>query len=836
MLKLFTKNLKKSRMATITIDNQEIVVDGEKSVLESALGAGIYIPHLCFHPQIETLSEEKSIEEVYQGGIAHRGDAGETFEGCNLCLVEIEGREGLFQSCRTNSEDGLVITTASPEIQKARQDNLAGILEKHPHACLLCPQREGCDRKVCSVHIPEDERCCSQFGNCELQGVFGFIGTAMGFPPYVPPNIPVLENDGLLIRDYSLCIGCMRCVRVCKEVKGADALGFVVEEGRIVVGSKNPTLKESGCQFCGYCIEVCPTGALRDRDAGVGEREKYLIPCKHTCPAGINVPSYISLIKEGEYEKALKVICERTPLPGVLGRVCFHPCEALCRRGILDQPVSICALKRTASDLGEKVYAETLFPAGEKTGKKVAIVGSGPAGLSAACYLNMLGHSVTVFEVLPEKGGMLRVGIPSYRLPRPVLDREIKCIEDAGVEIKTNQQIDSIDKLFGDGFGAVFVAVGAHKGRKLGIDGEENEGIVDGVTFLREVNLGSETSVSTKVLVIGGGNVAMDSARCALRKGAKEVTIYYRRSRDEMPAHAEEIEAALEEGIRIEYQVAPQRIEKKNGLLEVEFVRMEMGEPDESKRRRPVPIKGSEFKQEFDMIIPAIGQASELPEKFGISADVRAVNPARGVFIGGDLLSGPATVIDAIASGRRGAVLIDKFLGGKGNIDNFTVEMGKKDLWSGPDGVSIDQRRSKLPALPAEAISDNFSEVNICLNQQTATAEAKRCLGCDLRFLIKPPVLPPELWLVLAEENVKDLPKAEGVYVLYNKEKEIYQISGVENLQKELICECGKGGEAQYFSYEIDQMFTTKERQLIQQYMKKHGKMPPGNDEMDELF
>jgi NADPH-dependent glutamate synthase beta subunit-like oxidoreductase/NAD-dependent dihydropyrimidine dehydrogenase PreA subunit len=824
-------------MACIALDGKEIEALGDKTILQVALGAGVYIPHLCFHPQLDSLSEIGSLERVYQGDKEWTGKEREVFEGCNLCLVEIEGQEGLFRSCKTLAQDGMRVRTDSAELKRARQENLANILERHPHACLVCPQVQGCDRKVCSIHIPEEERCCSKFGNCELQKVAEYIGMEMGLPPYVPLNIPVIDNEPLIQRDYNLCIGCLRCVEICKDIKGADALGFAVEDGRVLVGSKEPTLKESGCQFCGFCVEICPTGALMDSDVDVGEREAYLVPCKGSCPAEIDVPRYIRYIMEGEFEKALGVVCEKVPFPEVLGRVCFHPCEAKCRRGRLDEPVAICALKRTAADLSETPPPSPSLR--KKTDKKVAVIGSGPAGLTAAYYLNMLGHTTSVFETLPEIGGMLRVGIPAYRLPRDVLDGEIKRIEDAGVEIKVNHPIDSLEKLFSKGFDAIFVAAGNHKGLALGIPGEESKCVVEGVTFLKNENLGLGVSIGERVAVIGGGNVATDSARTALRKGAREVTIFYRRTRDEMPAYDEEIEAALEEGVEIEYMVAPKGIKEVNGVVEIEFIRMKMGDIDSSKRRRPIPIDGSEHVLEFDTLISAIGQSPDLPADFRIPSDYGTevnVNPAEGIFIGGDLLTGPKTVIDAIASGRRGAVLVDRFLGGKGDIDLVFVEKDSPRLGNFSNGKNMEQGRTSIQMLPAQERISNFSEASLGLDEPAAMTEAGRCLGCDLRFQIETAVLPPERWLGLTEENIQGLPQTEGVYVLYDEQKEVYQITGVENIRQAIMEEFEKGGMAIYFSYEEDEMFTTKERQLMQQYMKKHGKMPPGNDLMDDLF
>jgi len=266
---------------------------------------------------------------------------------------------------------------------------------------------------------------------------------------------------------------------------------------------------------------------------------------------------------------------------------------------------------------------------------------------------------------------------------------------------------------------------------------------------------------------------------------------------------------------------------------------MRLGDPDASKRPRPIPIEGSEFTLEFDTVISAIGQRPDIPVGFNISFDQGTemnINPAQGVFVGGDLLTGPKTVIDAIASGRRGAVLVDRFLGGEGHIVQEFTEKETSLLLSGTDSVNIDQHRLLMPQLSIPERSSNFSEVCLGFDDKRAIEEAKRCLGCDMRFRISPVVLPPERWLVFSEENIQDLPETEGVYVLYDEQKEIYQITGVENIRQELMEEVEKGGVPKFFSYEEDQMYTAKERQLIQQYMKKHGKMPIGNDELDDLF
>ncbi len=829
-------------MIEITIDGRTIEAAAGTSVLSAALDAGIYIPHLCCHPQLDSPSAEiLSVKTAYQCGYPHAGEEGVPFPGCNLCLVEIQGQQGLVQSCRTAAEAGMSVSTAADSVKKAREEHIAKILETHPHVCLVCAQAAGCDRRICSLQIPEAERCCGKFGVCELQKVADFIGIQKGLPPYMPPqNIQRADQEPLIQRAYELCIGCLRCVRACKELKGAEALCFTVENGRVTVGSKSSTLRESGCQFCGFCVEVCPTGALGDKDHRAGKREVNLVPCRNQCPAEIDVPRYVRFIAEEKFEEAASVIREKVPFPSVLGRVCFHPCETVCRRGEIDQPVAICALKRAATGLDEQSYPP--FPVREKTGRTVAVIGSGPAGLTAAYYLNALGHSVTVFESLPEAGGMLRVGIPAFRLPRQVLDREIKAIADTGVEIKTGCRVESTDELFAEGFQAIFVAVGAHQGVSLGIAGQDADGVADGVTFLRTVNQCRQKPLGERVAVIGGGNVALDSARSALRVGGKEVTLFYRRTRDEMPAHEEEIAAALEEGVRIEYQVSPRKIEKTATGLNVEFVRMDMGDLDESGRRRPVPRQGSEYTVQFDAVITAIGQKSEIPGGIDIPSDVSGsrlaaeVDAARGIVIGGDLLTGPRTVIDAIAGGRQGAVLLDKFFGGDGNISQAFPETQTVPPLAEIRSRYADKSRTPMPMLGVDKRINNFPEVNLGFDEQTACTEAQRCLGCDARFRIKPAVMPPERCVILAVENIQDLPATEGVYVLYNERKEIHKISGAENLREALLEECKVGGAACYFDCEEDPLFTMKERQLVQQYMKKSGGMPPGNADLDDLF
>ncbi len=721
-------------MIKLTIDGRPVTVKEGATVLEAAQAAGVYIPTLCYHPSLTP------------------------FGGCRMCVVEIEKMRGFPTACTTPTGNGMVVKTATPQLQEFRRGVLELILTEHPCACLICDRRERCQPlDICLRSVSVTQRCvlCSKNGHCELQCVVDYIGIEAITLPETYKALPIHEENPLVRRDYNLCILCGRCVRACVEARGIRAIDFTFRGSQALVGTAfDVPLQESGCQFCGTCVEVCPTGALMDMEAVLHpelDREAVVVPCHYSCPAGINVPLYVYLAGEGKYQDSLAIVREKVPFPGVLGRVCIHPCEEACRRGKLNEPIAIKELKRFVADrdTGEwKKLSRKLPP----TGKKVAIVGSGPAGLTTGYYLAKLGHSVTVFEQFSRAGGMMRVGIPRYRLPEDVLDAEINEIERAGVEIKLNTRIDSIDWLFEQGYDAVFLGLGAHGGMKLGIEGEDNPGVIDGATFLRKVSLGESVNVGRKVAVIGGGNVAIDSARTALRLGAKKVSIIYRRTRAEMPASEEEIEAALEEKIEIVFLTAPVRTSRQGEKLILTCDRMELGEPDASGRRRPVAIKGSAFSTEFDTIIGAIGQAPEIPEQFKlktgrgntiqIAAETMATSRS-GVWAGGDMASGPDSVIRAIAAGRKAAVSIDKYLGGKGIIDEELTPEREIAMSVGMKEDFARRARVKMPCLPVAQRTGNFTEVELGLEEQDAIAEGKRCFQCGIRLQIPPAPFPP---------------------------------------------------------------------------------------------
>jgi NADPH-dependent glutamate synthase beta subunit-like oxidoreductase/coenzyme F420-reducing hydrogenase delta subunit len=463
-------------------------------------------------------------------------------------------------------------------------------------------------------------------------------------------------------------------------------------------------------------------------------------PCQAACPLHMDIREYVDLVAQGRIMEALQVIRTGNPFPSICAYVCTHPCEEACRRSQVDKPIAIRALKRFAVEFGGdrmvQAEAETTHQ------EKVAIVGSGPAGLACAYYLRRLGYQVTVFEAHSELGGMLRVGIPQYRLPREVLDTEVQRLTKMGVEIRTNTRVVSLDLIFELGYQAIFITVGAHQSLRMGVEGEESPGVIDGATFLREVNLGLKPSLGKRVAVVGGGNVAMDAARTAARLGTKKVIILYRRSRMEMPANHEEVEQALEEGIEILYLVTPVSIKRGKGKLNVTCLRMELGDPDARGRRQPIPIKNSQFSEEFDTLIAAVGQAPQATSEFGVrtgKGSTIQVDPVTfttnraGVFAGGDAVTGPATVTEALAAGRLVASRIDDYLRHRYPLPD-KEERAKLTGDLLPDTIEMIRKigRVEPPILPLESRAKDFTPVELTYGWEEAVNEARRCLRCGV--------------------------------------------------------------------------------------------------------
>ncbi|OGO00976.1 MAG: hydrogenase [Chloroflexi bacterium RBG_13_52_12] len=495
---------------------------------------------------------------------------------------------------------------------------------------------------------------------------------------------------------------------------------------------------------------------IREKKCPAAVCEALMIsPCQHTCPAGINIPKYVAYIAESDYKAAIETVRERNPFAAVCGRICHHPCEGRCRRGELDDPVAIRTLKRFAADWyaehGSEFKEIKPFPITKK--QKVAVVGAGPTGLACGYFLAQAGYPVTVFEALPIGGGMLSVAIPEFRLPRNAIQQDIDYIIKKGVEIKYNTPINTnftVEHLRKDGYAAVFIAAGAQRSQRLGIPGEveDLEGLYYGLRFLRDVRLGRTVKVGKKVAIIGGGNVALDAARTAMRLGAEEASIYYRRSRDEMPVSEVEYEEAVAEGVKINFLATPTRIASANWKVGgLQCTRMALGEPDESGRRRPAPIAGSEFTAAADTVIIAVGQAPDLSflppdsalertrwETLVTDSNTLATN-VPGIFAGGDFVTGPDMVINAVAAGRRGAIAIDKYL--RKDASRVEIYDRKVKVAEGARAPELDETwetnpRTKVTTLPLPERRASFTEIELGFSESIAQREAKRCLRCDL--------------------------------------------------------------------------------------------------------
>ena len=493
---------------------------------------------------------------------------------------------------------------------------------------------------------------------------------------------------------------------------------------------------------------------IRDKQCPAGVCEALTFaPCENTCPVHCDAVGYTALISARRYEEALSLIRLTQPLAGICGRVCSHPCEKMCKRGEIDESIAIGSLKRFASDwerrqgkMAPPVFLERIKD------ERVAIVGAGPAGLNAGYHLGRKGYQVTIFEALPVPGGMLAVGIPDFRLPPEILGYDIDFIRQHNVEIRCNQALGrdfTIDGLFKQGYKVVFLALGAHGNPRLNIPGEDSKDVLAGVDFLRRVNLGERVEVGEKVAVIGGGDVAIDAARMAMRLGAREVSIVYRRTKEEMPANVEEVEEAEDEKIKILYLLAPTSILTENGRVKgMECVRMELGDYDESGRRRPIPVKGSEFIMKVDTVIPEVGYKPELncfrPEEgFKItkggtlaSDPITLATHIPGVFAGGDVVTGPSTIVQAMAHGYQAAISIDRYLKGQDLYkDRVFRRMRRADVpktEAETGEVEAIKPRARMPYMGVGRRVQTFSEVNLGFSEETAIREACRCLRCDL--------------------------------------------------------------------------------------------------------
>lgn len=604
--------------------------------------------------------------------------------------------------------------------------------------------------------------------------------------------------------DCSQCIMTPKMVEVAQNPKVKLLTYSEVEEisgsvggFKVKIRQKSPFIDWEKCNGCAECDSVCPVSIKNEFECDLATRKaifrpfpqavpnRFTIsklgssPCRIACPAGVNAQGYIALIRAGKYKEALELEREMNPFASVCGRVCNHPCESECVRAEVDQPIAIASLKRFIADQGS-------YPLEQKkpTGDKIAIVGSGPGGLSCAYFLAKKDYQVTVFEAEKVVGGMLVLGIPEFRLPREALKADIAYIKSFGVEIKTNVKVGesvTIEELRKN-HKAVFLATGAYEELKLKVSGEELNGVIHCIDFLKKVNLGEKVVLGKNVAVIGGGNAAVDAARVAKRLGS-DVTILYRRSRTEMPANSWEVDEALEEGIKIEFLVAPVKIHGTGKVQEIECIRMKLGEPDESGRRRPVPIPGSEFKIPVDNVIPAISQKPRIEwlgkdfdrTKWGtlVVNDDTLETSVKGVYAGGDVVLGPDTIIKAVAQGKRAADAIDAQIKGI-TLETKTPKEGRPS----PEEVA---RESKIQRVTMRKLAagkrQGFTEVEHGFNEEEAKKEAERCLNCAIccecnqcETVCEPKAIAHELEDKLLEYEVGSIVVATG-YDIYDPDK-----------------------------------------------------------------
>ena len=552
----------------IIIDGKEIEAKEGQSVLEAALAANVFIPHLCSHPDLEAKG------------------------GCRLCSVEIEGSSGAVPACETMAKDGMRLRISGPEAEKVRKMAMELILATHPADCTGCPK----------------------YGRCELQSMYQYMGVSPERWRKKSRSTANDDSNPLISHLFTRCVRCGRCIRACQDLRGVKVLDYIKTDAGVRAGIPGgKSLKEAGCRFCGACIEVCPTGSIMDQVKIMKENRSMaenIVPCQSACPAHIDIPRYIRYIREGEFDKAAAVIREKVPFPETLGSICNHACEGECKRNELDAPLSVCRLKRAAAANESGAWKERVRrePA---TGKKAAVMGAGPAGLTAAYYLAKKGHEVTVFEKNPKAGGQCRYGIPAYRLPDRLLDREIHTILEAGIELRTNTQPQSPDQLLKQGYDTVLVAVGTHKGTRLPIEGSGLPQVYVNTDFLKQARLGTPLPLSGRVMVLGGGNVAYDCARTALRLGAEEVHIACLENEQQMTSTPEEIAEGTEEGILLHAAHSFLRITGTDRVEGVELQKVNRFYFDENRKAVIALEEGTNQVIPVEYVIFAVGQKPE---------------------------------------------------------------------------------------------------------------------------------------------------------------------------------------------------------------------------------
>lgn len=675
------------KKVSLEIDGHTIEAKEGQNVLQAALDAGIYIPHLCYHPDLTPLGN------------------------CKLCSVEIDGEPTIAQSCETIIKDGLVVRTKTEAVKKLRMTAMEMMLASHPKDCTSC----------------------DKYLNCELQALMQYMGVAHSRLREIEKvNTRIAKSDNLIKKEMQRCIQCGRCVRVCEEMRGVSVLSINKKNGETYINTKgDKPLVDTECRFCGACVEVCPTGAIQDVRGIFSSdtpRNKALIPCKNECPAHTDIPAYIRLVEQGKYSDAVSVIREKLTFPHSLGYICSHVCQAACKRAHLNEPISIREIKRFAVENDkEETWRKNVFR-NEANGKRVGIIGGGPAGMTSAYYLAKKGYETDVYERQALPGGMLSYGIPKYRLPQDIVDNEIDILKEEGIQIHTNSRIGSVDELKDKGYDAILVAIGANKGKRPEPYNKQWGNAMDAVDFCRMSCEGTLPELGDIVTIYGGGNVGFDCARTAKKLGVGTVRIVCMETRDEMLADPEEITSALEENVEVLNSRAILNIEESGQTVTALSLASIKSFKFTQNGLELNLVEGVENTLITDTLIFATGQQPELNEKFGIElmrnsfakVDNIMETNIEGVFATGDVIYGTKSVVEAIQSGRQAAINIDRYLGGDGDIEETLFHRENPN-----SNIGTIERFAEL------------ERINHFKDACDASAESTRCLQCDLRVNIQ---------------------------------------------------------------------------------------------------
>lgn len=669
-------------MVEIEVDGRAVQALPGQDLLAACLAAGIYVPHLCAQPNLPA-----------EGG-------------CRMCTVEVDGEESPVQACEVTVAEGMVVRTRTARVEKIRNVALELMLAPHPKDCTSC----------------------AAYLNCELQALMQYTGVAHSRLREIEKETARIgSSDSIIAKEMFRCIQCTRCVRACDDLRGVGILQLNHADGEVYVGTAGDVPhSQTDCRFCSACVAVCPTGAIMDVPGLFRTdvpRTQALVPCQDSCPAHTDIPLYLQLAGQERYSDSVAVFREKLTFPHSLGFVCSHACESGCKRGKIDTPISIRAVKRFAVEQDPDQRWRERTSVAPATGRRVAVVGAGPAGLTGAYYLARKGHDVTVFERSAKPGGMLSYGIPRYRLPQEVVDAEVATlVEDAPFTIVTGTDVSQVAALR-EQFDAVLVATGAQAGRRPPEFAAGWPNAFDGVDLCHRWNDGTAPALGDVVNVLGGGNVAFDCARSVKKLGATTVRVLCLEPFSTMLADAEEVREALAEGIEILASVAVAPVVGDDGRVVALSVSDVVAFSFSSDGLHLDLVPGSERELALDSVIVATGQQSDLtpacglelrPGNFVVVREAGATG-VDGVFAAGDAVNGTSSVVGAIADARRATSAVDRYLGGDGDIEDTLFDREGHDPVLGT-----------IPDFSGLARTD-------CRTAQAVTTETSRCLHCELR-------------------------------------------------------------------------------------------------------